>query len=53
VRIFTEFANSDGERRPTKRGVAVALHRLPQLIEALQAALDEARRLGLVDGGAP
>jgi hypothetical protein len=50
LRVFAEFDGTEGEKRPTKRGVAVALHRLPEFVAAVQAALDEARRRGLVRG---
>ena len=47
VRIFSSFDN--GEKRPTKQGVAVSITRLPALADALTLALTEARRLGLFD----
>ena len=51
LRVFTEFDGKEGEKRPTKRGLALGLHRLPELAEAVDAALAEARRRGLVKKG--
>jgi hypothetical protein len=51
LRVFAEFDGTDGERRPTKRGVAIAVHRLPELVTALQGALAEAQRQGLIQEG--
>jgi hypothetical protein len=51
LRVYTAFADSDGERRPTKRGLALGLHRLPELAEAVETALAEARRRGLLEKG--
>ena len=53
LRLFCEFDGTEGERRPSKKGFALALHKLPELAEAVQAALDEARRRGLVGRRAP
>lgn len=51
VRIFGDFAE-DGEFRPTHKGISLRIDRLPDLIEALEKARDEAERRGLIGGGA-
>ena len=48
VRIFANFDDGDGERRPTKKGISVKVERLPELIAALHLAEVEARRRGLI-----
>ncbi len=50
LRVYAEFGDDD-ERRPTKKGVALKVERLPALIGALQAAEAEARARGLLDDG--
>jgi hypothetical protein len=50
LRVFADLG--DGERRPTKKGVALNVRALPELIEVLQRAEAEARRRGLISGGA-
>ena len=47
VRTFSEFGDSI-ERRPTKKGVALQVGRLPALIEKLLIADAEAERMGLI-----
>ena len=42
----------DGELKPSRSGLTVGIKHLEQLAPALQAALEEARRRGLLDGGA-
>ena len=42
------FQNDAGESYPTKKGVALALHKLPELIELLEKTLAKARELGLL-----
>ena len=51
VRAFADF-DQTGEMRPTKKGVALRLALLPELIAGLQLAEAEARRRGLLDGAA-
>jgi hypothetical protein len=51
VRTYVEPCDMDGERRPTRRGVTLALGRLPELIDGLVAAEREARRMGLIREG--
>ncbi len=52
VRVFTPFGDDD-EPKPTKKGVAVNVSKLDELIMALGRAKAEAIRLGylLNDGG--
>lgn len=45
-RVFTAF--DGGEPRPTKKGVTVRIEKLPALVSALQDALAEAERRGLL-----
>ena len=53
LRVFAEFSGTEGEKRPTKRGLALGLTRPPELVTALQAALTEAKRKWLIEGGEP
>ena len=46
VRVY--FRDDSGEMHPTKKGVSVKLDRLPELVDALTLALDDARRNGLL-----
>jgi hypothetical protein len=48
IRIHADFSGADKERRPTKKGIALKIEKLPDLIAALNAAADEARRRGLL-----
>lgn len=45
IRIFADF-NDMGEKNPTKKGLALKLSCLSQLVETLQKAEAEAKRLG-------
>lgn len=47
VRIYT--TGTDGIDRPTPKGVAMGIRKLPELAKAINAALDKARELGLID----
>lgn len=38
LRVFTPTTRSEGEPRPTRNGICLVRTRLPELIEALQAA---------------
>ena len=42
------FTDSDGISRPTKKGLAISLRQLPELITLLGKALTKAHALGLV-----
>lgn len=48
VRIFQEFAGANGERTPTRKGLALHVSKLPALIAALEAAREAAERRGLL-----
>jgi hypothetical protein len=47
IRVVVD--GNDGSTVFTPKGVAVPIRRLPAVIEALQKALDEARRRGLFE----
>lgn len=49
VRVVIPAETEGGNAIFTKKGVTVPIPRLPALIDALQRALDEARRAGLFD----
>lgn len=49
IRVTTQLAAHVAEWVPTKKGVSLRLAMLPELIEALQAALKEAKARGLVE----
>jgi hypothetical protein len=47
------FTDADGISRPTKKGLAISLRHLPELIALLGKALTKAHALGLIrEGGA-
>jgi Transcriptional Coactivator p15 (PC4) len=48
LRVWAQPRNGDGERIPTKAGIACKVALLPELIRALQSAETEARGLGLL-----
>jgi len=50
VRQF--FTGEDGKVRPTKKGVALAVRRLPDLASAIGKAVAKARELGLIEDDA-
>jgi hypothetical protein len=55
VDLRTWLTTEDGSLRPTRTGITLAIRHLPQLAEALAAALTVARERGLLtdhDGGA-
>ena len=37
VRTYMEFKDSDGDRKPTKKGFSLNIEKFPELIEALQS----------------
>jgi hypothetical protein len=47
VRQF--FTNEQGQIRPTSKGVAMVVLRLPELAAAINKALKQAQELGLLD----
>ena len=50
VRVYC--TGTDGIDRPTPKGVAMGIRKLPQLARALASALAKAHELGLLDDGA-
>ena len=52
VDIRQHFTASDGTLRPTKKGITLAVRRLPDLADALRKALAKAVELGLVEEAA-
>jgi Transcriptional Coactivator p15 (PC4) len=48
VRVYATGA--DGIDRPTPKGIAMAVSKLPELAKALELAETKARALGLIDG---
>ena len=41
--------DDDGDRRPTRKGLCLRVERLPELLEALRKAEEEARKAGLLE----
>jgi hypothetical protein len=50
VDVRQHFHNDKGQMRPTSKGVAMVVLRLPELAAAINKALTEARARGLLDG---
>lgn len=46
LRITVELTSSSGIQTPTKKGVSVGVHMLPELRQALEEAESQARELG-------
>ena len=53
VNVREHFVGADGIMRPTTKGIAMSVRRLPELSNALRKALETARALNLLpeDGG--
>jgi hypothetical protein len=51
VDVRKHFTNGEGKLQATKRGIALAVARLPDLADAINKALRKAAELGLVDVG--
>jgi hypothetical protein len=49
VNVREHFIGSDGCMRPTTKGLAMVVRRLPDLAAAVTKALAKARELGLLD----
>lgn len=49
VDVRQHFHNEQGQMRPTGKGVAMIVLRLPDLAKAINKALKQARELGLID----
>ena len=43
------YTGADGISRPTKKGIAITLRRLPELVELLDKAIAKVRELGLLE----
>jgi hypothetical protein len=50
IDIRTHYTAPDGTLQPTPKGIGMSVLRLPELARAVNRALSEARRLGLVEG---
>jgi hypothetical protein len=48
VRVYS--TGTDGVDRPTQKGIAMSVRKLPELADALNKALAKARELGLLVG---
>ena len=48
VRIWASYDSADSEKRPTKKGFALRVEQLPELIAALKKAEAAARAAGLL-----
>jgi hypothetical protein len=53
VDVRRHFTNDNGQLQATKKGLALAVTRLPELAAAINKALARARELDLIDGDAP
>lgn len=49
IRVYS--TGTDGIDRPTPKGIAMAVDKLPTLAKALVKAEAKAREMGLIDGG--
>jgi Transcriptional Coactivator p15 (PC4) len=49
VDVRQHFHNDKGQMRPTSKGVAMVVLRLPDLAKAINKALAKAQELGLID----
>lgn len=47
IRVWADF-DGEGERRPTKKGIAVKVEKLPEIIAVLEKAREAAERHGLL-----
>jgi hypothetical protein len=52
VNVREHLTGADGCMRPTTKGIAMAVRRLPQLAAGITKALAKARELGLIDDDA-
>lgn len=51
VRVYS--TGTDGVDRPTQKGIAMSVRKLPELADALNRALTKAREIGLIDDDEP
>ena len=49
ARVWADPDDGDGDRRPTRKGLCLRVERLPELLEALRQAEEEARKAGLLE----
>jgi hypothetical protein len=49
VNVREHFIGSDGCMRPTTKGLAMVVRRLPELAKAVNAAMKKCHELGLID----
>jgi hypothetical protein len=49
VDVRKHYTGADGKLQPTKKGLSLAIRRLPELAAAINKALAKAKQLGLVD----
>jgi hypothetical protein len=52
IDVRKHFTNGEGKLQATKKGLALAIARLPELAAAINQALAKARTLGLLADGA-
>jgi hypothetical protein len=50
IDVRQHFSDKDGKLKPTGKGVAMVVLRLPELHAAITKALERAKALGLLDG---
>jgi hypothetical protein len=48
INVREHFVGTDGIMRPTTKGIAMSVRRLPELSNALRKALEKARELNLL-----
>jgi hypothetical protein len=48
VDVRKYFTDTDGKLQPTKKGISIAVTRLPKLASAIDRAMAKARELGLI-----
>ena len=49
VDVRKHYTNAQGQLAPTKKGLSIAVRKLPELAAAINKALAKAKQLGLVD----
>ncbi|PJG56631.1 hypothetical protein CVM73_03525 [Bradyrhizobium forestalis] len=50
VNVRKHAMDRDGKLKPTPKGIAIKVTRLPDLAKAINKAVEKARELGLLDG---
>jgi hypothetical protein len=51
IDLRRHYTGKDGTLQPTKKGLSIAVTRLPELVTAINKALGKARELGLIADG--